>query len=80
MCTEETGKNFNKFFVLSGVLQELRIGMEIILDIVGEGSCPLWAMCPREFGNLQEYEIQQYDIREHRKRVQHHLEIDQRTI
>ena len=40
MRIEEIGKNFNKFCVRSRVLREQRIGMEIIHDIVDEGSHP----------------------------------------
>ena len=43
MRAEETGKNFNKCYVLSGSLQEQRIGMGTVHDIVDEGSHPPWA-------------------------------------
>ena len=46
LCTEETGKSFNKFCVLSGVLQDQRISMGIIHDFVDEGSHPSWTRCP----------------------------------
>ena len=66
MHTEETGKNFNKCCVLIGVLQEQRIGMDNVHDIVDEGSHPPWARFIGEFGNLQAYKI-----REHRECAQH---------
>ena len=47
LCTEETGKSSNKFYVRSGFLQEERIGMEIVHGIVDEGSHPPWAEFPR---------------------------------
>ena len=39
MHTEETGQNLNKRYVLSGFLQEQRIDMGNVHDIVDEGRC-----------------------------------------
>ena len=50
-----TWKNFNKRYVLSGFVQEQRIDMENVHDIVDEGSHPPWARFLGEFGSPQEY-------------------------
>ena len=55
MHTDETGKNFNKCYVLS--YKERRVGMENVRDIADEGSHPPWPRYFAEFGNLQEYKI-----------------------
>ena len=62
MCTEETGKNFNKFCVLYGFLHEQRIVMTSSM----KAGHPPEARFSGEFGNPQEHEV-----REHRKRFQH---------
>ena len=63
MCTEETVKNFNKCYVLNGILQKERIGMENVHGVAYERRHSSWARFPNEFGNLQEHKI-----REHRER------------
>ena len=67
MHTEATGKNFNKCYVLSGSLQEQRVGMVNVHDIVDEGSHPPRARFLGEFGNPSKHKN-----REHQECVQHH--------
>ena len=49
MRTEETGKNFNKFYVRSAILQEELFGMVTVHDIVDKGNHPRWTRLPGEF-------------------------------
>ena len=60
MHTEETGKNFNEHNVIGGFLQEQRMEMENVHDIVNEGSHPPWAEFLGEFGHLLEHTTREY--------------------
>ena len=71
MRTEETGKNFNKCYVFSGILQNQCIDMENVHGMVDESRHSSWARFLEEFGNIQEHKI-----REHRECVQHHSKIE----
>ena len=58
MHTEETGKNFNKRYVPSEFLQEQRVDMENVHDIVDESSHPL---SPRFEENSKIYKYMKFE-------------------
>ena len=66
MHTEETGKNFDTCYVLSGIIQKQCIDMENVHGIVDESRHSSRARFLRYFGHLQEHKI-----RKHRECVQH---------
>ena len=49
MYTEETGKDFNKCYVLNGILQHPCIDMENVHGIVDESRHSSWARFPKNY-------------------------------
>ena len=74
MRTEETGKNFFKCYVFSGISQNQCIDMEGMF-MASSMKAASWARFLKEFGNVQEHKI-----REHRECVQHHSKMNERTF
>ena len=61
--------------IFNGLLQEHRVGMENVHDIVDDGSHPRWSGFLDEFRNLQEH-----NIREYLECIQHYSKVDEGTF